>query len=244
MKLIRFFVTTLGVMLFSSAPSIAADLKFDLFLQGSINYSDGEDQAPAAGFVSDFQPAGGSMSTEDQENWGLDLRLGIEPSWQLQSGWRVGVVSWYNFSAYSLNSDTGEQDFFTTERIVSETSLDWWDDVTVVDLILKTDTPAIGFSIAKDRLKFAFAVQHYDLIRRDYEGEDKVNAPNDSDVKSETKIDDGFGQIFQFWYQLEDTSNSPDRSSFELGVFYERYGSDAWFVGVGIRANLNFRFSE
>jgi hypothetical protein len=239
MKLAFIFVTTLSAIIFSSAPSTAEDFKLDLFWQGNIIYSEGKSQAPTSGFSADFKPSGGSMTIDNQGSWGLDVRFGIEPSWQIQDRWRVGIVTWYNLAGYSFNSDSGEQDFFSMERIVSESSLDWWDDVTAVDLLLKTNNPAIGLSVAKDRLKFAYAVQRYDLIRRDYKGIDHYGAQNESTVKSKIKLDDGLGQIFHFWCQDFD---SLGRDNVEYGFFYEKYGSYAWFAGLGVRFNFKFSF--
>ena len=229
-------LTTIIVALIVPSLVSGADFALQTFIQGDLSYSQGRSQEPRAGFAADFQPAGGSMSTEDQANLGLGLRLGLEPSWGLESDWRVGLVAWQNVASWAFTSDTGEQDFFSTERIVSETSLDWWDDVTAVDLLLKTDTPALGVSVVKGNIKAVLALQHFELIRRDYAGEDVSGGRNDSHVKSETEIDDGFGQIIQLWY-VSDMSN---RSGWDCGVFYERYGSDAWFAGVSVRFDVNW----
>ena len=241
MRPICFFTVLIGTL--ALVPSMsAADVSFQAFIQGDLSYSDGESQEPMSGFEADFLHAGGSMNTDHVPDWAIGLRLGLEPSWQLQSGWRIGVVTWYNVAGYSFSSETGEQDFFSTERIVSETSLDWWDDVTAVDLVLKRDTPAVGVSVAKNGLKCVVAVQQYDLVRRDYAGDDVFGGTNDSHVKSETDIDDGFGQIIQLWYDPTDNFDASDRVGAEYGVFYERYGSDAWFAGVSIRVNFNWFF--
>ena len=119
MRSICFFTVLIGTL--ALVPSMsAADVSFQAFIQGDLSYSDGESQEPMSGFEADFLPAGGSMNTDHEPDWAIGLRLGLEPSWQLQNGWRIGVVTWYNVAGYSFSSETGEQDFFSTERIVSD----------------------------------------------------------------------------------------------------------------------------
>ncbi len=194
-------------------------VKLDIPAVIGYNYSEDIEQKLPENWQSRFIPRGGNMNTNERSSTiNLDLGLNIEPIWELSS-YKIGLPIFYYASVWDGN------EILSLERTVGYTTVNWWDEVTVLSIKLKKTTPAVGVSIYKGRWKLQYAIQGYKLYYQDYRGEDRYGARNTSHSIGTRGIEDGTCHRLDLSYTPKDFNTS-------IGVFYERVGSNVWSTGV------------
>ncbi|MBZ9577609.1 hypothetical protein KJA13_01040 [Patescibacteria group bacterium] len=174
-----------------------------------------------------YQPPGGSMRTDrDNDGYFWDLGFGLEPKLTTASDWEFGLPVFYSFTCL------GSGDDFTIDKVVAETTLDWWDNVPVFEVNLRKTSPAIGISVRKDHWKFQCAFQEYKLFTEDFKGVDVVGGKNYAKAIGKRDIDSGWGQRFDVSYLFYETE---DKGGWSIGGYYERNGSEVWLAGISLK---------
>lgn len=185
------------------------------------------DQPVPEGWESNFQPRGGGMGL-DKSGSGLEwsFALGLEPVWSIASvGWSVGIPVIYTLPFI----DSGQEivDFKTT---VGKTTVDWWDEVSLMEVQLQRELPAIGISLRKRNSNwgFQYLVQPYGLSLVEFKGVDHVGDVNESKPRRSEPIEEGFGHVLELSY------GAPNRDSSDgITLRFEQYGADVWSVSIG-----------
>jgi hypothetical protein len=200
----------------------------DAIIATQVSYfnSSGVDQPVPEGWESNFQPIGGNMSL-DKSAYGMELSLslGLQPFWHAKTiGWTIGMPVVYTIPLF----DSGEEslDFKTT---VGATTVDWWDEVSLLEVQMKRKFPAIGIAFRKhdSRWGFQYLVQPYDLSLVEFKGIDRVNNRNSSKPTRKDSIENGLGHIIEISF-LTDIGYSD-----KITMRYDWYGSDVWGMSIG-----------
>jgi hypothetical protein len=181
---------------------------------------------PPADWKSRFVPLGGDMST-DEDDWGFssDLRVSIEPILEF-GDWHVGIPVSSNLSMLS------QGEWFGKDKLIGSTTLDWWDNVTLMKTYLKR-SPSIGVSFGNEYWFFEFSTHKYETYVEDYYGVDVWGGKNYSKFHSKRDLDDGWGQRLDL-YKVSNRTDWHDRNKCAYNLFLEKDG-DVWFVGVGLK---------
>ncbi len=180
-----------------------------------------------------FHPWKGRMNTS-REDYALfwDLGVGIEPVWRMDiTGWEFGVPV---FSSFTLLGG-GENGAFTTKKTVARTTVDWWNEVSLLEVKLQKKSPAIGISIGKKRWKFQFAVQKYKLFIQEFAGIDRYGDENTAKVIGDRRVERGVGQRVDMFYRLDKYDGS---SGLSVGGYYERNGDQVWSIGISLKYSI------
>lgn len=176
-----------------------------------------------------FQPPKDGMTTHKYDyEWIWDLGAGIEPLWTAGTTWEIGLPVYYSFTFIG----GGENGFFTTKKTVALTTVNWWDEVSVLEVKLEKTSPAVGISVADEHWKFQWAVQKYKIYIQDFIGVDRPGAKNTAKVVGEQGFERGLGQRLDIGYRSEKN----DLVSY--GIYYERNGGQVWLMGIGLKLSM------
>ena len=186
------------------------------------------DQPAPEGWESNYHPQGGSMGL-DKSGSGSEwsFALGLEPVWSIASvGWTIGIPVIYTVPFI----DSGQEivDFKTT---VGKTTVDWWDEVSLLEVQMQRELPAVGISLRKrdSNWGFQYLVQPYGLSLVEFKGVDHVGGANESKPRRRESSEEGLGHVFELSYGSPD-SDSPDG----ITLRFEQYGADVWSVSIGL----------
>ncbi|MCX6702142.1 MAG: hypothetical protein NTX96_03050 [Candidatus Zambryskibacteria bacterium] len=152
---------------------------------------------PREGWQKDFQPPGRSMkvSTMNPTHSSTTIRLGLSfDILRTKSGWRLRVPISEQLAGWSgsyINS-------FGQEELAKATA-DWWDPVTVSDVVVKRYVPRIGLEVVRGRFMFGVSGQYFTVSERQFRGVDCSGCVNTSKVIS-SKDTTGISPRLEFYY--------------------------------------------
>jgi hypothetical protein len=167
----------------------------------------------------DFQPPGGNMKINvvEQSRSSSIIRIGF--SYDLlrtESGWRLRLP----ISKQLVRLTGGADNSFGQERLAS-TMANWWDPVTVSDVVIKRSAPRFGLEVVRGPLMIGVSAQYYTLMERQYRGVDCYGCRNTSEVIS-SKNSNGISPRLEFFLG-------------PFGAFYEFTSSKAANFGFTLR---------
>ena len=147
-------------------------------------------QVAPANWQERYQPPGGSMQLErDDFAFFWDAGPVAELPVPIGGSWEVDLV----LSYYVTVAGRGERGSLTIKKTVAVTTVDWWNDVSLLEVKLTKTTPAIGFGLRSERWRLQFDVQRYRLSIQEFRGIDRPGRPNTADVTRERVVGTGLG---------------------------------------------------
>ena len=181
-----------------------------------------------------FVPPNGTMRLESaRHSWFAEWGLTLVPS--VEAGaWRVGFpISTRVFGVAAPAIEFQEAKYprkFVQDKLVSATTLQWWNPVVASSYAVRQRLPWVGVSLSRGRGAVQVAIRPYSLVAQQYEGTDVAGGMNYSKRISSETTSDGIALRGEATLQGRDADNP-----FAAGLFIERDGADAWQFGVRLR---------